>query len=353
VAQRGRKYGKEERRVIRALADEAMAHGARQEVVCKRLGISARTRQRWQLSADDGRHGPVSEPANKLTEGERQLVLAAANSTEFRDVSPKQIVPRLADQGRYLASESTFYRVLRDASFMAHRGRAKAPVPRPKPELLASGPLQVWTWDISYLRTSVRGEYFYLYMVVDLFSRRIVGWAVHEEESSALAALLIESASLAAGSPTGLKLHSDNGGPMRGCTMLAMLQSLGMSASFSRPRVSDDNPYSEALFRTVKYSAMFPEKPFENIEAARSWVAGFVDWYNTTHRHSAIRFVTPDQRHFGQEAEILEKRAALYELARRRNPNRWSRQSRNWSPAPAVRLGPVHLRPSSKEAVVN
>jgi putative transposase len=353
VAQRGRKYGREERRVIRSLVDEAMAQGARQEAVCKRLGISQRTLQRWLLSPDDGRHGPSSEPANKLSEGERQLVVAAANSPEFRDVSPKQIVPRLADQGQYLGSESTFYRVLKGAKLMAHRGRAKAPVPRPKPELVASGPLQVWTWDISYLRTSVRGTFFYLYMVVDIFSRRIVGWAVHEEESSALAATLIERAWLASGSPKGLKLHSDNGGPMKGCTLLSMLQSLGMSASFSRPRVSDDNPYSEALFRTVKYSAMFPEKPFESIEAARSWVAGFVDWYNTTHRHSAIRFVTPDQRHFGQEAELLEKRAALYELARRRNPNRWSHQSRNWSPAPAVRLGQVHLRPSTKEAVLH
>lgn len=339
--------------MIRALVVEAMAQGARQEAVCDRLGVSERTLQRWQHSAQDGRHGPHSTPANKLSELERKLLVAAANSPEFRDVSPKQIVPSLADQGRYLGSESTFYRVLKAADLMAHRGRAKAPVPRPKPELFASGPLQVWTWDISYLRSSVRGEFFYLYMVVDIFSRRIVGWDVFKEESSALAATLIERASLAAGSPKGLKLHSDNGGPMKGCTMLAMLQSLGMSASFSRPRVSDDNPFSEALFRTVKYSAMFPDKPFETIEAARSWVAGFVEWYNTKHKHSAIRFVTPDQRHFGHEAELLAKRAALYELARRRNPNRWSCQSRNWSPAPAVRLGPVRTRVPTKEVVIH
>lgn len=339
--------------MIRALVVEAMAQGARQEAVCARLGVSERTLQRWQHSAQDGRHGPHSTPANKLSELERKLLVAAANSPEFRDVSPKQIVPSLADQGRYLGSESTFYRVLKAADLMAHRGRAKAPVPRPKPELFASGPLQVWTWDISYLRSAVRGEFFYLYMVVDIFSRRIVGWDVFKEESSALAATLIERASLAAGSPKGLKLHSDNGGPMKGCTMLAMLQSLGMSASFSRPRVSDDNPFSEALFRTVKYSAMFPDKPFETIEAARSWVAGFVEWYNTKHKHSAIRFVTPDQRHFGHETELLVKRAALYELARRRNPNRWSRQSRNWSPAPAVRLGPVRTRVPTKEVVTH
>lgn len=330
--------------MIRELVDGAVAQGARQEAACVRLGISERTLQRWELSAEDGRHGPHSAPANKLSDVERQLLVAMANSAQFRDVSPKQIVPSLADQGQYLGSESTFYRVLKAANLMAHRGRAKAPVPRPKPELFASGPNQVWTWDISYLRTSVRGDFFYLYMVVDIFSRRIVGWGVYDEESSALSSALIARASLDAGSPKGLKLHSDNGGPMKGCTMLAMLQSLGMSASFSRPRVSDDNPYSEALFRTVKYSAMFPDKPFETIEAARTWVAGFVDWYNTKHRHSAIRFVTPDQRHFGHESELLAKRAALYELARRQNPNRWSRQTRNWSPAPAVHLGPVRLR---------
>jgi len=333
--------------VIRGWVDEAVAQGARQEVVCEHLGVSERTLQRWQLCAEDGRHGPNSAPANKLSEVERQRMISAANSPEFRDVSPKQIVPTLADRGHYLGSESSFYRVLKEADLMAHRGRAKAPVPRPKPELLATGPNQVWTWDISYLRTPVRGAFFYLYMVVDIFSRRIVGWDVHEEESSELAAELMASAALAAGSPQGLKLHSDNGGPMKGCTMLSMLQSLGISASFSRPRVSDDNPYSEALFRTVKYSAMFPEKPFETIEAARAWVSGFVGWYNTRHHHSAIRFVTPDQRHFGTEAALLEKRASLYDAARAKNPNRWSGKTRNWSPAPAVRLGPVRLRKQS------
>ena len=340
--------------MIRDWVDEAVAQGARQAAVCEHLGVSERTLQRWELCAEDGRHGPHSAPANKLSELERQRLISTANSSEFRDVSPKQIVPSLADRGQYVGSESTFYRVLNAANLMAHRGRAKAPVPRPTPELFATGPNQVWTWDISYLRSPVRGAFFYLYMVVDIFSRRIVGWDVHEEESSDLSAALMARASLAAGSPQGLKLHSDNGGPMKGCTMLAMLQSLGMSASFSRPRVSDDNPYSEALFRTVKYSAMFPDKPFENIEAARAWVAGFVDWYNTRHHHSAIRFVTPDQRHFGQEAALLAKRADLYEVARRKNPNRWSRKTRNWSPAPAVRLGPVCIRkPSSTEAAIH
>lgn len=333
--------------------EDAVKQGARRGTVCRHLGISARTTQRWQTQPADARRGPLTVPHNKLTDDERQVLVSVANSAEFRDVSPKQIVPSLADQGRYIGSESTIYRVLNEEQLMARRGRAKAPVPRPKPELFASGPYQVWTWDISYLRTSVRGTFFYLYVVVDIFSRRIVGWEVHAEESSDLAAALIQRASLEAGSPKGIKLHSDNGGPMKGCTMLAMIQSLQMSASFSRPRVSDDNPYSEALFRTVKYSAMFPDKPFESIEAARSWVAGFVDWYNTKHHHSAIRFVTPDERHFGHETQLLTKRSEVYELARRKNPSRWTGHTRNWSPAPAVRLGPIRPEKPAQEALAN
>jgi transposase InsO family protein len=197
----------------------------------------------------------------------------------------------------------------------------------------------------------VRGQFFYLYLVVDIFSRRIVAAEVHDEENSILSAALIKKASLEAGSPVGLKLHSDNGGPMKGCTMLSMIQSLGMRASFSRPRVSDDNPYSESLFRTVKYCALFPAKPFESLEFARGWVTGFVGWYNTKHLHSAIRFVTPDQRHFGLEANLLEKRGAVYEAARRQNPERWSRQTRNWEPAPAVRLGHDRANGSAQKGV--
>jgi hypothetical protein len=187
------------------LVDWAVAKGARQAAACDHLGISERTLQRWQLSAGDARHGPHSAPANKLSDVERQLLVAMANSAQFRDVSPKQIVPSLADAGLYLGSESTFYRVLKAENLMAHRGRAKAPVPRPKPEPFASGPNQVWTWDISYLRTSVRGDFFYLYMVVDIFSRRIVGWGVYDEESSALSSALIARASLAAGSASSVQ----------------------------------------------------------------------------------------------------------------------------------------------------
>jgi putative transposase len=192
-----------------------------------------------------------------------------------------------------------------------------------------------------YLVSSVRGRFFFLYLVEDVWSRRIVGFEVHEEESMELSAALVSATRAAENdAPRGLILHSDNGGPMRGSTMLATLQRLGIVPSFSRPKVSDDNPFIESLFRTLKYRPEYPHKPFETLADARAWVVGFVAWYNAEHRHSGIRFVTPAERHDGREHAILANRARVYERARRRPPNRWSGSTRNWSPAPAVLLNP-------------
>ena len=328
--------------------DEALAEGVPLEAACERLGVSVRTVQRWRkpAGAEDRRCGPRQRPANRLTEAERRRVLALANSPEYRDVSPKQIVPRLADRGEYVASEASFYRVLREAKQLAHRGRARPATSRPRAEHVASAPNQVWTWDITYLRGPVRGTFLYLYLVVDIFSRRIMGWQVHEEECNEKAAALMRRCWQEAGCPAGLVLHSDNGGPMKGATLLATLQALGVAPSFSRPRVSDDNPFSEALFRTLKYVPAFPEGPFASLEAARTWVDTFVRWYNTQHRHSAIRFVTPDERHSGREDALLQQRRAVYERARRRHPERWTGPTRNWTPAGPVRLGPEAATPS-------
>ncbi len=224
-------------------------------------GVSARTVQRWRKPelAEDRRAGPRTTPKNSLSEAERRKVLEIANSEEFRNVSPKQIVPRLADRGVYVASEATVYRLLRENELLAHRGRARPRTPRPRPTLVATGPNQVWTWDITYLRGPVRGKFLYLYLLVDVYSRRIMGWEVAEEESADRAAALFKRAWEAAGRPEGLTLHSDNGGPMKGSTMLVTLQKLGVVPSFSRPRVSDDNPFSEALFRTLKYCPAYPD----------------------------------------------------------------------------------------------
>ncbi|XWU88286.1 IS3 family transposase [Myxococcus virescens] len=339
---RGRRSGREAREMTLALVDEALEKGVRLQAVCERLGVTPRTVQRWRKpeTAQDGRCGPHTRPANRLSEVERRRILAVANSEEFRDVSPKQIVPRLADRGQYVASEASIYRVLREAGQLTHRGCAKAPTPRPRAEHLATGPDQVWSWDITYLKGPVKGAFLYLYLVVDVFSRRIMGFTVHEEESSEYAAALIRRCWQEAGCPAGLVLHSDNGGPMKGATLLATLQWLGVTPSFSRPRVSDDNAFSEALFRTLKYRPSFPQRPFASAEDARAWVARFVAWYNTEHLHSAIRFVTPDDRHFSRETALLAQRHQVYQRAQARHPERWSRDTRNWTPAGPVRLNP-------------
>ena len=335
----------EERQQIIALVQEATVAGARLAPACAALGLSARTLQRWQAGETLGRdQRPLRTyaPPHKLTAAERATLLTVANSTEFGHLPPSQIVPRLADQGRYLASESTFYRVLKAANQLAHRRRERPPQARRKPRAIcAMAPNQVYSWDITYLPTAIRGRFFYLYLFLDLFSRKIVGWQVYDTEGSALAAaLLTDICQREAIQPHQLVLHADNGGPMKGATMLATLQALGVMPSFSRPAVSNDNPYSESLFKTLKYRPDYPAKPFAALAEARRWVEQLVHWYNHEHRHSALRFVTPAQRHAGLDAPLLAQRKTVYEAARRRHPQRWRGATRNWQ-----RITVVHLNP--------
>lgn len=325
-----------------------MQGGARQEKACDLLGLDSRTLQRWRKQGigEDRRAGPRTPPANKLSESEQRRILDVVNSQRFRDLSPKQIVPQLADSGIYLASESTVYRLLRATGQLEHRGRARPATHRRPDELVATGPNQVWCWDITWLPSPVRGKFFYCYMIVDVFSRKIVARAVHDTESDVHAAALITAACAAEGVQRHqLVIHADNGGPMKGATMLATLQQLGVAASFSRPGVSDDNPYAEALFRTLKYRPDYPSRPFASINAARAWVDRFLHWYNTVHLHSAIRFVTPEQRHRGDDVDILRARARVYEAARKRSPHRWTTKCRSWS-----RIGPVALNPRQRQS---
>jgi len=197
----------------------------------------------------------------KLLPAEQREILNVVNSPKYRDLSPNQIVPRLADEGTYLGSESTFYRLLREHHQLAHRQPSRPPTSRRPREHLATGPCQVWSWDITYMKSPVRGIFYYLYMIVDIWSRKILGWQVHPDESAQHAAgLLCETCDELGIDPQGIVFHADNGGPMKGSTMLATLQRLGVIASFSRPSVSDDNPYSEALFRT-KVPARVPLSP--------------------------------------------------------------------------------------------
>ena len=232
--------------------------------------------------------------------------------------------------------------MLRDQDQLTHRGRAKAPShSRPQP-LEATAPNQVWSWDITYLSTTVKGLYFYLYLIMDIFSRKIVGWEVYAEESADHAASIIQKSYLRegiAGQP--LILHSDNGSPMKGATMLGTLQKLGVMPSFSRPSVSNDNPYSEALFKTLKYRPDFPDQPFDTLDQARQWVFGFTYWYNEKHRHSALKFVTPGQRHRGEDRDILLQRMLIYEAAKAMKPERWSANCRNWNRPTVITLNPT------------
>ena len=336
------------------MIEAACTAGARLAPSCEIAGISERTVQRYRQAKElnpDGRKAAATVPANKLSEQERKAIIATANQPEFAELPPSQIVPLLADEGRYLASESTFYRILREYDQLTHRGKTKAPVNnRPEP-LLATGPNQLWSWDITYLPTAVKGLYFYLYLILDIYSRKIVGWEVYTEESAEYAAKTFRKAYLREGvAGKSLALHSDNGSPMKGATMLGTLQKLGVIPSFSRPAVSNDNAYSEAIFRTLKYTPGYPDKPFDTLEDARKWVAKFSTWYNETHRHSALKFVTPGQRHRNEDEEVLAKRTVVYELAKTKRPERWSGKCRNWDHTKEVTLNPRKSDHNRQEA---
>lgn len=329
--------------VIEMVAEAATA-GARQDRACAAISLSERTLQRWQRDELRGDQRPMrlQSPKNSLSALERQRLLAVANSDEFGHLPPSQIVPRLADQGRYIASESTFYRVLRAENQLKHRGAERPAQSRSKPRALsATAPNELFSWDITYLPTQVMGFYFYLYLFMDIFSRKIVGWQVYEAESSDLAGEVMrdicEREHIA---PNQVVLHSDNGSPMKGASMLATLQALGVVPSFSRPAVSNDNPYSESLFKTLKYRPAYPQRAFENLLAARQWVGTFVHWYNFDHRHSAIAYVTPEERHAGLDVAVLSKRVTVYEAAKEKHPERWSGDTRNWQPVRIVHLNP-------------
>lgn len=334
------------------LIDEAVLAGARRTKACVVLGISCRTLRRWRAAKTlvDGRKGASRTCPHALSEAVKDSIVATSNSETFRSLPPSQIVPRLAEQGVYLASESSFYRVLRERNQNHHRGRAQPPRKVHKPKAWqACGPNQVWSWDITYLPSNVRGQFYRLYLIMDIYSRKITGWEVHHEELASHASTLISKACLKHGVRRDqLVLHSDNGSPMKGATMLATLQQLGVMPSFSRPSVSNDNPYSESLFRSLKYTPAYPNKPFASIEESRQWVQRFVTWYNTEHRHSGIRFVTPEQRHQGEDVAILATRKATYEAAKARYPERWQgRNIRNWEP-----IGSVYLNPDKPDEIL-
>ncbi len=341
---RGRLISSADRLTAIELISSACHAGSRKSQACKILGLSLRTVQRWDKEKNkiDRRQLTKKTPKNKLTLEEREMILRISNSKKYRDSPPCKIVPMLADEGKYIASESSFYRILHAENQLVHRGHTQ---PRkhnkPKP-FIAKKPNQVWSWDISFLPTQIKGLYFYLYVIVDIYSRKIVGWNVHEKESSENASYLIQQACCDEKvARNQIVLHSDNGAPMKGLTMLAMLEKLGVLPSFSRPSVSDDNPYSESLFKTLKYHSTFPvSEKFAAIEDARKWCEKFSKWYNEQHLHSGLKFITPAQRHSGKDKMIMQNRHDVYQKAKRQHPERWSANSRNWSLPKFVALNP-------------
>lgn len=337
-----------QRQTLLSFIQQACLAGARLHKACAVVGLATRTVQRWlhpAVAMGDRRTSQQRTqhtPANKFTDAEQKTAMDTLASNAFKDLPPSQIVPRLADQGVYVGSESTLYRLLRQAGQLAHRRLERAPHKRSKPRaLVATAPDQIYCWDITYLPTQVRGQHFYLYLFEDLFSRKAVGWQVFDCESAQHASELLQDICTGQGiKPDQLTLHSDNGGPMKGQTMLTTLQALGVAQSRSRPAVSNDNPYSESLFKTLKYRPQLPVKPFEDLLAARRWVTELLHWYNNEHRHSAISFVTPSQRHAGMDKELLKARKEVYETARQAHPNRWSKDTRRWRYESAVQLNP-------------
>ncbi len=335
----------DDRQLAVQLINEYSAAGCPKQPLCTHLGISYRTFQRWSKSNGTKDNRGLSKriaPANKLSGDERMHILALVNVEKYRDLSPCKIVPLLADEGIYVASESTFYRLLREVNQLAHRQRYKPRTNHKPHAYVATASNQVWSWDITYLPASIKGHYFYLYMIMDIFSRKVVGFHVHEAESAEYASRLITEACFDENiKQQQLVLHSDNGAPMKGLTMRATLEKLGVVPSFSRPSVSDDNPFSESLFKTLKYHPTFPRiHRFDDITQARVWCEQFVLWYNTQHMHSGLKFVTPHQRHVGQDGEILAKRHAVYQMARQQRPERWSLQTRDWTYIARVSLNP-------------
>jgi len=290
---------------------------------------------------------PRSSPAHALSISERAGVRATLNSERFMDQSPRQVYAALMDEGRSLCHWRTMYRVLAVYAEVRERRRLRRHPVYQKPELLATAPNQVWSWDITALRGPSKWTSFPLYVVLDIYSRCVVGWMIAEVETSELAGQLIAaSAHKQAIEPDQLILHADNGAPMRGKALSQLLVDLGILKSHSRPHTSDDNPFSEAQFKTLKYRPDFPAR-FGDIEAARTWARAFFRWYNEEHYHSGLSLLTPASVHAGTAVLIQQQRQAVMATAYAQHPARFRRGYPQVKGAPvAVWINPPQSRES-------
>lgn len=322
-----------EKAEILCFVGEAKDLGVAEKTTCSFLGITPRTIQNWRSKGLRDRRKGSCHPTSRcaLTDEEWDALYAVATSKRFADSTPEQIIATLAQEGTYIASVSSMYRVLRRRNALVHRSESKKPgITRESTEMIVTGPNQVWAWDVTWLKTPIRGLFLYAYTVIDLFDRTIVGWCIETYESDEL------SMRLFARITRDMKVipaivHSDNGHPMRGMTLAVFLDSLFISRSYSRPRCSNDNAFIESWHKTLKYSVGYP-KNFASLEAARIWYADFVHWYNHDHQHSSLAYATPMQARTGKAEALFAERNKTIQEARKRNPLRWSTEkTRNYS----------------------
>jgi putative transposase len=311
---------------------------------CEALEVPRATFYRYLNPAKPETFRP--EPPLALSSAERQTVLDVLHSERFQDRAPLEIYATLLDEGCYLCSPRTMYRIL-DAQHGDVKERRRH-VQRPaygKPELLATGPNQVWSWDITKLKGPAKWTYFYLYVIIDIFSRYVVGWMVAHAEQKALAKRLIEESCRKQRIPEGqLTIHADRGSSMKSNVIAQLLADLGVTKTHSRPYVSNDNPYSESQFKTLKYCPQFPER-FGSIQDARAFCQDFFSWYNQEHRHCGIALMTPEQVHYGLADEVTNKRASVLAAAFEKHPKRF----KNKIPAPDMLPEAVWINPPSTE----
>lgn len=353
---RGRLIPKEIRVLAVDLITEAIKSKARIWKACEALEISVTTFDRWRSGMlTDSRKGAEKVVPRKLTPEEEKLIIDTCCSKDYRDLNPYKVHASLLDEGCYIASTSSFYRVLGKHKLLSHRGNTRPPQKRtPPPERKATGPNQVWTWDITYLKTDIRGLFFYAYVIIDIWDRSIVKWAIHDREADSHSQELFQCALLENHNPN-VFVHSDNGSVMKGVTLMALFYDLGICNSYSRPRVSNDNPFIESFFKTLKYGASYPHK-FPNLLVAREWFALFVDGYNSTHSHSGINFITPQQMRSGEYKKIAKNRNTVMLEASVLNPCRWSNHVKQLSEEHVVYLNPtadtrITIKPNMRKAM--
>ena len=312
---------------------------------CAALAISRATHYRRDREPMLGPPAPRPAPPRALSEIEHATVLDLLNGERFVDASPAQTYATLLDEGRYLASERTMYRILAAAGEVRERRNQRVHPAYAKPELLATGPNQLWSWDITKLRGPVKWTYFQLYVILDVYSRYVTGWMVATRESAALAERLIADSARKQGIVAdSLTIHADRGTSMTSKPVALLLADLGIVKSHSRPHVSNDNPYSEAGFKTLKYRPDFPAR-FGSIEDARAFCQAFFAWYNNAHRHSGIALFTPADVHYGRSDELLVARAGVLAGAYAAHPERFVKGL----PTPREVPSMVWINPPSKE----